>query len=221
MQIINATNDIRLNKALADAGLCSRREADTYIQQSKVKVNGKRGLLGQKVFAGDKIEFIAETKDLRYALYYKPKGEVTGLKDKELLVGLHPVGRLDKDSEGLLIYTNDHTIVDYLLNPESKIEKEYVVQVREKATPRVERILLAGITTQEQKYNPVKRVTINDEGHVINIVITEGKKHEIRRMLNALNLTIVNLKRVRIQNIRLARMFSGQAKSLTLADIKK
>lgn len=216
MQTFTSQENSRINKAIAQAGICSRREADKLIESRKVFINDKLAVMGSKVQAGDVVRITTEAKDLRYALYYKPVGEVTDTKDgKDMLRDLHPIGRLDKDSEGLLIYTNDHRLVDYLLSPKNNIEKEYHVRVRETPTPRVERILMQGITTQEGEYAPVKKVVLIPDNKEVQITLTEGKKHEIRRMLNALNLTITSLKRVRIAHIKLPRMRPGQAKALT------
>ena len=131
------------------------------------------------------------------------------------------MGRLDKESDGLLIYTNDHRLTDALLNPKNEVEKEYRVSIREKATPRVERILLDGIKTQEGEYKPAKRVFIHEDGLTVDVVITEGKKHEIRRMFNALNLTINTLTRKRIATLNDKYIRSGQAKVIDPADLEK
>jgi pseudouridine synthase len=146
-------------------------------------------------------------KDLVYALYHKPRGEVTGGLPQ--VPGCEPLGRLDKESEGLLLYTNDYRIVDALLNPKYGREKEYDVTIREKATPRVITLLKKGIYTQETQYAPVVSVTIYNEGFSLKIVLTEGKKHEIRRMLNALNLTVVSLKRIRIMSFSIHGLKKG------------
>jgi pseudouridine synthase len=127
-----------------------------------------------------------------------------------------PIGRLDKDSEGLLIYTNDFRIIEAMLNPENEFEREYIVTVKETATPRVKTILERGIITQEGEYSPVKRVNLEEENrHIINIVLIEGKKHEIRRMLNALSLTITSLRRIRFTFLKLGNTKSGELKSFT------
>lgn len=221
MQEIKATTEGRINKFLADSGVCSRREADKLIESNKVHINKKLAVLGSKVSIGDTVTVKSEQKDLKYVLYFKPRGEVTGVSDKELLLGLHPVGRLDKESDGLLIYTNDHRLTDALLNPKNEVEKEYRVSIREKATPRVERILLDGIKTQEGEYKPAKRVFIHEDGLTVDVVITEGKKHEIRRMFNALNLTINTLTRKRIAILNDKYIRSGQAKVIDPADLEK
>ncbi len=213
----------RINKVLQDTGFYSRREADRLIESRKVHVNGNRAVLGQILRAGDSLEVRAGsdyiTKELKYALYYKPVGEVTGPKDNEQLKDLHPVGRLDKESEGLLMYTNDPTLTEEMLNPVNQVEKEYRVKTREKMTPRVEKIMMSGMYTQEAQYAPAKKVTIDDGGHYVSITLIEGKKHEIRRMLNALNITIVSLKRMRIHNMRLGTMKPGSFKIIERPDI--
>lgn len=198
MNILSVTSSepLRLNKFLSEQGLLSRRHADEHIKQGLVLVNKKVATLGQKVHTGDSVSIQTHTKKHIYALYYKPRGEVTGKIAQ--LPECDPVGRLDKESEGLLLYTNDYRVVDALLHPRHGREKEYEVHIREKATPRVVTILKRGIHTQEAEYAPVKDIHIYGEGNHLRIIITEGKKHEIRRMLNALNLTVLSLKRVRL-----------------------
>lgn len=189
---------VRINVFLRDEGLGSRRDIDEYIQKGYVAINKKQAALGSKVLYKDIVTLKIIQKELLYALYHKPKGETTGRL--ESLPSCEPLGRLDKESEGLLLYSNDYRIVDALLNPKFAREKEYDVTIREKATPRVITLLKKGIRTQEAQYAPVKAVTIYNEGYSLKIILTEGKKHEIRRMLNALNLTVISLKRIRIMS---------------------
>ena len=188
----------RINVFLRDEGLGSRRSIDDYIVNNQVTINKKPATLGSKVHEGDIVAVKTIAKDLVYALYHKPRGEVTGRHPD--LPTCEPLGRLDKESEGLLLYSNDYRVVDALLNPKFAREKEYEVVVREKTTPRVVTLLKKGIRTQEAQYAPVKAVTIYNNGYSLKIILTEGKKHEIRRMLNALNLTVVSLKRIRIMS---------------------
>lgn len=198
MKEIKATNKeaVRLNVFLRDAGVGSRRTIDDYIAKGYVTINKKVAALGSKVNHNDTVVVKTIEKDVVYALYHKPRGEVTGRIPALPLC--EPLGRLDKESEGLLLYSNDYRVVDALLNPKFAREKEYEVVIKEKATPRVVTLLKKGIRTQEAQYAPVKAVTIYNEGYSLRIILTEGKKHEIRRMLNALNLTVASLKRVRI-----------------------
>ncbi len=200
MKEIKATNKepVRINVFLRDEGVGSRRTIDDYINQGFVTINKKTAVLGSKVHHNDLITVKTLAKDLVYALYHKPRGEVTGRIQE--LPGCEPLGRLDKESEGLLLYSNDYQVVDAILNPKFAREKEYDITIREKATPRVITLLKKGIRTQEAQYAPVKAINIYNEGYSLKIILTEGKKHEIRRMLNALNLTVISLKRVRIMS---------------------
>lgn len=221
MQKINVKTEapIRINKYLADTGIYSRRKADALVLENKVHVNGSLISVGTKVKDGDVITINIKQEANIYALYYKPRGEVTGPIDA--IPNTLPVGRLDKDSEGLLLYTNDFRVFDNLLNPKFAREKEYDVKVREKATPRVVTILKRGITTQEGNFAEVKDVVVKADGHNIKIVLTEGKKHEIRRMLNALNLTIMKLVRVRIMHMKLNGIKAGEVRILDEKDTTK
>lgn len=211
--IVKSNEPIRINAFLRNEGIGSRRTIDDYISKNYVTINNNPATLGSKVSKNDIVRVKHITKDLVYALYHKPKGEVTGRNPE--ISGCEPLGRLDKESEGLLLYSNDYRVVDALLNPKYGREKEYEVTVREKATPRVITLLKKGIRTQEAEYAPVKSVAIYNEGYSLRIILTEGKKHEIRRMLNALNLTVVSLKRVRIMSFVVRGLKSGTVHILT------
>ena len=208
----------RINVFLRDEGIGSRRAIDQSIENGNVSINGKVAVLGSKVLKNDIVTIKTITKDLIYALYHKPRGEVTGRIP--LLPHCEPLGRLDKESEGLLLYSNDYRVVDALLNPKFAREKEYEVVIREKATPRVITLLKKGIRTQEAQYSPVKAVSIYNEGYSLRIILTEGKKHEIRRMLNALNLTVVSLKRVRIMSFVLHGLKQKTVHTLTAKQVE-
>lgn len=212
---------IRINKFLSDFGVLSRREADKSIEAKKIHINDKIAILGDKVKDGDSIFINEEFKKLKYFLYHKKRGEETAFK---IIDGVRyePIGRLDKESEGLLIYSNDYRIVEKLLNPKNKLEREYIVKVREKATPRVKTILEKGIITKEAKYSPVKKVTLYEEDrNLVRLVLIEGKKHEIRRMLNALNLTILSLKRVRFSFLELGKLKAGEFREIKGEELEK
>ena len=220
MQEIKVTtkDSVRINIFLRDCGVGSRRTIDDYISKKYITINKKIATLGSKVKNGDTIGISSPTKNIIYALYHKPRGEVTG--QLASLPLCEPMGRLDKESEGLLLYTNDYRVSDALLNPKHGREKEYEINVREKATPRVITLLKKGIYTQEGTFAPVKAVSIYNEGYSLRIILTEGKKHEIRRMLNALNLTILSLKRVRIMSFTIHGLKSGAIHMLNDRQIK-
>ena len=211
--IVTTKEPVRINAFLRDQGVGSRRTIDDYITKNYVTINNKPATLGSKVTENDVVHVKHVEKELIYALYNKPRGEVTGKNPN--LPSCEPLGRLDKESEGLLLYSNDYRVVDALLNPKYGREKEYEHIVREKATPRVITLLKKGIRTQEATYSPVKSVAIYGEGYTLKIILTEGKKHEIRRMLNALNLTVVTLKRVRIMSFVIHGIKTGAVYKLT------
>lgn len=208
-------SEIRLNKYLSEESIFSRRETDKLIEKKLIHINDKIANLGDKVKSGDSIFINQKEIEKKYFIYYKPRGEETVSKifNKNKY---NPVGRLDKESEGLLIYTNDFSIIEKLLNPKNNFEREYIVETKEKMTPRVKTILERGINTQEGKYAPAKKVILEEENkYIVRIILTEGKKHEIRRMLNALNLTIKSLKRIRFDFLKLSNMKIGEFKELT------
>lgn len=209
---------VRLNKYLADQGILSRRKIDRLIEEKKIHLNDRVATLGEQVKTGDSVFINEDLEDKKYFLYNKPRGETTTFK---ILNGIRyeHIGRLDKESEGLLMYTNDFSIMHPILNPENAYEREYLVQVKESVTPRVKTILERGIYTEEGTYAPAKRVTLEANKHTIDIILTEGKKHEIRRMLNALHLTILSLKRVRFLFLHLGKLKPGEFRELT--DIEK
>lgn len=212
--IVFTDKEVRLNKYLAQTGMCSRREADTLMEQKKIAVNGRHVSPGIKVVNGDALTILVEEKPCVYYLYYKPKEEIVGPK-REKGILTHPVGRLDKESEGIILYTNDFRVTEAMLLPAHGHSKEYTVTVREQPTPRVERLLLSGIKTQEALYAPAKKVQIFPETKKVIITLTEGKKHEVRRMLNALNLTITKLVRTKLLFFTTMNMKEGVLRELT------
>lgn len=214
MKLISKESD-RLNKILANLGLYSRREADKIIEAGKVFVNNKKAILGQKVEIGDEINIKEIERDNKYFLYYKKVGETTDKKkfisDTKKEYTLSPLGRLDKESEGLILYSNDNIFIDKILSPKNKTEKEYIVKTKENIRNGIPSILLRGVQTDIESYNGVVKAELNkNDNKIIKITLTEGKKHEIRRMLNALNLTIINLKRTRIDKWKIGKLLPGK-----------
>ncbi len=212
---------LRINKYLRDKGLCSRREADDLIEKGKVFVNGKKALPGMLISDKDTVELKEGwQKKHTYLAYYKPAGLPTqGERGEESVVslisggGLYPVGRLDKESEGLLILTNDGRIVKNVLGGESKLEKEYIVEVKEKLREGIPAILEKGMKTESLGVLLPAKAKITGE-RTLRVILTEGKRHQIRVMLAELRLTVKDLKRVRIGEIRLGRLRSGQSREL-------
>ena len=226
---------VRLNRYLAHKGLATRRGADELIEKGLVNVNGKKALLGMQVLETDKIE-VSETvlaKDAlryRYVAYHKPRGVSTDTQaegqsikmELPALRGLFPLGRLDKDSHGLIILTNDGRLTDRLLHPDHAHEKEYYVRVDKRVTDTFIRHVERGILIETYK---TKQAIARRAGETIfYITLTEGKKHQIRRMCAAEGLQVLELSRVRIMNIKLGDLKEGAYRDLTsdeLAELKK
>jgi pseudouridine synthase len=213
---------IRINKYLALQKICARREADVLISQGKVKINGKVAALGDKVFENDKVEVANISKKLVYLAFNKPKGVITHspqmgekqIKDLyDFNKDIFPVGRLDKSSSGLIILTNDGRLTDRLLNPEYNHEKEYIVRVNKNIDGLFLKKMGQGIKL-EDGYITKKCVVIKISSDRFSIILTEGKKHQIRRMCDALGYGVVHLERRRIMNIKLQNLQPGDFREI-------
>lgn len=204
----------RINKAISETGYCSRRKADEYITAGKVKLNGRLAVLGDKVSPDDEItvngEKITQDNKWVYLAYNKPKGIVstTDLREKKNIVDavnyptrIFPIGRLDKDSEGLILLTNDGDIVNKILRAGNNHEKEYIVAVDKPITPNFLRKMKKDVPILGKK---TKECTITQlEDRVFKIILTEGMNRQIRRMCEVFGYKVKKLKRVRIMNINL------------------
>lgn len=214
---------MRINKYLAHEGVATRRGADEMIARGKILVNGRVAVMGEKINKGDKVELRgkASTKKLLYFAYNKPVGVITHSpllgevdieKDAKLPPDVFPVGRLDKDSSGLIILTNDGRITDRLLNPGYDHDKEYQVRTAEPIRDSFKKTMEAGVDIEGYL---TKNCTVRKTGpKSFNITLTEGKKHQIRRMVAALHNTVVALERVRILNIRLENLKPGMSRAI-------
>jgi 23S rRNA pseudouridine2604 synthase len=192
---------MRINKYLALKKISTRRGADELIENKKVFINGKLAVLGDKVNENDKVEIKgAKPKEYLYFAYNKP----TGLETNSPKENLFPLGRLDKNSHGLLILTNDGRITDQLLNPKYSHEKEYVVKTKEKLRSNFKQKMEAGVNIEGYVTKKCKVKIIND--FTFKIILTEGKKHQIRRMCSNLFQEVADLKRERIMNIKLGNL---------------
>ena len=199
---------MRINKYLALKKISTRRGADELVQNKKVFINGKLALLGSKVNEFDTVEVRgAKQKEYKYFAYNKSIGIETSSPKNNLQQDLFPLGRLDKASHGLLILTNDGRITDQLLNPKYFHEKEYIVKTSNKLRSSFKQKMEAGVNIEGYITKPCKIKIIND--FTFRITLTEGKKHQIRRMCSALFQEIVDLKREKIVNIRLDNLKSN------------
>jgi 23S rRNA pseudouridine2604 synthase len=217
---------IRINKYLRDMGLASRREADKLVEGGLVFVNGKRVDNGAMVREKDNVVIKKPkgllAKEYVYLAYYKPRDLPTqDLPGKKSVItewksrGIYPVGRLDKSSEGLLLLTNDGRFAREILSNSAKYEKEYLVTVKESLQNNVVKIFASGMETEALgKLLPAKSRIINQSK--IQIILNEGKRHQIRVMLNELNYTINSLRRVRIGNIRIGDLKPGETRPISI-----
>jgi len=223
---------MRINKYLAHQGFATRRSADTLIEAGKVFVNGKKAVIGQQISAQDRVEIKnAPVQNYRYILYNKPRGVITHSPDStevdivtriekdHSIRGLFPVGRLDKDSEGLMVLTNDGRITERLLNPEQEHEKEYEVTVDKKVTNGFLRNLASGVKIERYTTKPTKTSSHPRNDRAFSIILTEGKKHQVRRMCAALGFQVQSLRRVRIMNFELKNLKPGQFYELKKPEI--
>lgn len=217
---------MRLNKYLAHQGTASRRESDTLIEQGLVLVNGKKAVMGQKVERTDVVTLKGDTKEKKYLAYYKGRGIITHspspgevdiatrLKDDYSITDVHPIGRLDKDSEGLLILTNDGRITAPLLDPEANHEKEYEVTVDKPVNGFFLKQLEHGVNIEGYTTKSSTATKHPKSQLKFTLILTEGKKHQIRRMCAALGYQVQDLKRVRIANIELGNIKPNQYRVL-------
>lgn len=229
MKETNQNNEIvfpmRINRYLALNNYCSRREADTLIEKGIVTINGKKAKIGDKVNEKDVVTVNAKEKGILkeyvYFAYNKPRGIVThSPKDGQKSIkdvtysqeDVFPVGRLDKNSHGLIILTNDGRVNDKLLNPIHDHEKEYVVTVNKPITNIFLKVMRQGVQLEDFKTKPA---IVNKKNETtFHIMLTEGKKHQIRRMCANLGWEVVDLKRIRIMNIVLGNLGSGQQRKI-------
>jgi len=208
---------MRINKYLADQKISTRRGADELIKEKKVFINGKLAELGSQVSETDKVEVRgAKPKEYKYFAYNKPvdvithspQGEEKDIKEtiKNSLIpkDVFPIGRLDKNSHGLIILTNDGRITDQLLNPKYIHEKEYIVRTLNKLRSSFKQKMEAGVKIEGYITKKCKVKIIDD--FTFRVILTEGKKHQIRRMCSALFQEIADLKRERVMNIKLGNL---------------
>ena len=219
------TYPMRLNKYLAHKNHATRRGADELIADGKVLVNGKVAIVGQKVSEKDVVEVRFKPVKKHYYAYNKPRGVIThspGEDERDIrqsvpLPGVFPIGRLDKDSSGLIILTDDGRITDKLLNPDYVHEKEYEVTTKEELRPNFKQRIEPGVDIEGYMTKPCT-VDVLGARH-FTITLTEGKKHQIRRMCAALGLVVDSLKRTRIMNVHLSGLREGEYRELTKAEL--
>ena len=221
---------VRLNKAISDTGYCSRREADKIIEQGRVTINETKGVLGSKVVEGDVVKIDGKTlkspQTTIYIAFNKPKGITCTTETKiagNIIDYIHhpqrifPIGRLDKDSEGLIFLTSDGNMVNKILRAGNNHEKEYVVKVNKPITREFIIKMGNGIPVLDTVTAKcfVKREGTNE----FRIILTQGLNRQIRRMCEYLNYEVVKLKRIRIMNIALGNLPIGKWRDFTKQEL--
>lgn len=224
---------IRINKYLAYQGLASRREADALIAKRKVLINKKPAQLGQLVEANDEVTIRGQQAKKRYLAYYKGRGIITHspeahetdiatrLQQDYGLQNIHPIGRLDKDSEGLLILSDDGRLTKPLLDPDAGHEKEYDIVVDKVLSGQFMRRMQEGVNIEGYTTKPATLIPHPTNNKRFRLILTEGKKHQIRRMCVALGYQVQSLKRIRIANITLDKLKPNQYRKLTSEEVSE
>ena len=223
---------IRLNKYIASSGLCSRREADTLIENGKVTINGVVALQGSKVLDGDVVEVngrkVTPEDDMVYIAFNKPLGITctTDTRDPSNIIDyigfddrIFPVGRLDKNSSGLILLTNDGSIVNKLLRAENGHEKEYLVTVNRPYDKAFIKSMGSGVPVLGQLTLPCKLKPAGDR--TFKIILHQGLNRQIRRMCECLGYKVTRLKRIRFMNITLGDLDTGKWRYLTTEEKKE
>lgn len=224
---------MRINKYLAYKGLSTRRGGDALIEKKQVMINGKIAKLGDTVNEKDEVTLknMGQKKEYHYFAFYKPRGIITHspqgdeediteyLSTIKALKGMFPIGRLDKASRGLIILTDDGRITDRLLSPTKTHDKEYIVETVQKLRPSFAENMSKGVVLEDCTTKPCK-VKVTAE-NVFRITLTEGKKHQIRRMVSAMHNEVKDIKRIRIMNIKLGNMKEGSHRTIIGDELKE
>ena len=231
--------EVRLQKFLAESGVASRRKSEELIDQGKVKVNGRVAMIGDKIdpkkdtvtVSGKKI---VKTKTFTYIVLHKPRGFITTMSDekdrkcvaeliKDVDGRVYPVGRLDKDSEGMLLFTNDGAFANAMTHPTKHVPKTYRVTVRPSISEEQITALTQGVIIEDRKTAPAEvRVITKEEGRVVlEIILYEGRNRQIRKMCEEVGLEVARLKRTQIGSIKLGMLKQGAWRHLTEDEVRK
>ncbi len=230
---------IRLQKLIAESGLCSRRKAEEYIKQGKVKVNGRVASIGDSATLKDVINvdgeriYLSKKREKYYIMLNKPRGYVTTMSDEldrrcvtELLEDfperVYPIGRLDRNSEGLLLFTNDGKFANDIMHPSRHVSKTYRVTVRPGITDEQLVKLSDGVVIDDKKTLPATvNVLTQEQGRVVlQIVIREGRNRQVRKMCEAVGLEVARLKRTAIGPVKLGMLKPGTYRELTSEELR-
>ena len=224
---------IRLQKYMAQSGVASRRKSEELIAAGKVRINGKTAALGDKVDPiKDKVTLsgkrLAQEKDSVYIMLNKPRGYITTMSDErdrkcvaelvsDIKQRIYPVGRLDRDSEGLLLLTNDGEFANALAHPKGHIPKTYRATIRPGITPKQETLFRTGIEIDGRTTAPadIKVISAEENRTVCEIVLYEGRNRQIRKMFESMDIEVARLKRIKVGKLKLGSLKLGAYRNLT------
>ncbi len=228
----------RLQKYISECGVTSRRKAEDLILSGKVKVNGEVvKILGTKVNKSDIVEVngkVIEGEKKEYYLLYKPREVISAISDNhkrkvvtdliDTKARIYPIGRLDYDTTGIILLTNDGTLSNILSHPSHDITKEYIAKVKgffkkEDATTLSNGIILNGIKTKKAKFK-LDRYDKKTDSSYIKVIITEGRNHQVKDMLSSLGYKVLKLKREKYAFLTLDKLKSGEYRPLTIKEVK-
>ena len=229
---------MRLNKFLSSIGFCSRRQADKYIENGKIYIDDSVAGLGTELYDKQKVYFektyIGQIDDLKLKqrivlAVNKPRGIVCTSSDKDRAenivdfinypLRIYPVGRLDKDSEGLLLMTNDGSLVNALMKAKNHHEKEYIVEVNKNIYEAFLQAMSGGVYIKELKVKTRKCYIEKISEKSFKIILTQGLNRQIRRMCESLGFKVLSLRRIRIVNITLGKLKTGEYRKLSTTEL--
>lgn len=233
------SNKVRLQKYMAECGIASRRKSEEFIEHGKVRVNGVVASIGDKinpkkdtVTVGSKK--LVKQKEHQYIMLHKPRGFITTMSDEmdrrcvaQLIADVpgrvYPVGRLDRDSEGLLLFTNDGEFANALTHPKKHVSKTYRVTVRPGITEEQLAAITEGIIIEDRKTAPAEVHVITKEENrvVLEIILYEGRNRQIRKMCEQLGLEVARLKRTAVGSVKLGMLKQGAWRELTDDEVRK
>lgn len=230
-------NKIRLQKFMAESGVASRRKSEELIAQGKVKINGKPAVIGDKVDPDkDKVTVsgrkIAAAKKNIYIMLNKPRGFITTMNDEQgrkcvaqlvndIKTRVYPVGRLDRESEGLLLMTNDGEFANALTHPSTHVAKTYRVTIRPDLTKEQAAKFRNGVEIDGYTTAPceLRTLEVQDNRTVVEVTIYEGKNRQIRKMFESFGIEVARLKRTKIGSVKLGMLKQGSYRELTEAEV--
>lgn len=228
----NDSDTMRLNKFLSDAGVCSRRQADRMVEEGRISVDGRIAVMGEKVNASMDIRIDGKSIKIQQEkiliAFNKPVGIecTTDIENPDNIVSyinypvrIYPVGRLDKNSEGLILLTNEGSLVNKILKGSNYKEKEYIVTVDKRITKNFIEKMSKGVEILDTVTRPCKVTQISN--NTFNIILTQGLNRQIRRMCKVLGYNVQKLKRIRIMNIELGNLKKGSYRQVSEAEIRE